>query len=345
MRFHGLMAIRDEIDILPEITDHLLSWLDALYIYDTGSIDGTWEWLNDQAAKDDPRIVLLERKDAFFFDQHRAWIFEQARPNMESGDWFARLDADEFFDILPPAFIEQHLRPWDTVIYQNKYDFQFTTDDLQRWQSGQETLDSRSVPISERRLRYRPQPFAEPRLFRFRKRLRWSPDRFDPYLRGVVAERKIPIRHYPHRDPAQIAYRIKLRRIVRRYRDSMNDTGGMHWDLDEDWTKIVVPAGDPSLETHTPGDPICPNIQAMPTEPAHKRALRILAYATVVPLYLDRAKQRPFPHGWNPPLMPPDFADMLRREHLASLETARSLGAGQPGHQTSTPGSPKADTT
>jgi hypothetical protein len=39
----GMMCVRDEADLLPEVLEHLNGKVDDLYVYDDGSKDGTWD--------------------------------------------------------------------------------------------------------------------------------------------------------------------------------------------------------------------------------------------------------------------------------------------------------------
>src|SRR5579863_7006603 len=99
MSFHVLLAVRDEADIIGQCLDHLLTWADAVYVFDTGSLDETWE-IVQQFAAGDKRVVPLKKEVVFFSEKRvRGWIFEQARRQMREGDWFIRADADEFHHI------------------------------------------------------------------------------------------------------------------------------------------------------------------------------------------------------------------------------------------------------
>ena len=105
MRFHALLPVRDEGDIVGQCLRHLLSWADAVYVFDTGSVDDTWEIVNDVAAQDD-RVRLLGKDSVYFSETRlRGWMFHQARHHMRDGDWFLRVDADEFHHIPPPEFV------------------------------------------------------------------------------------------------------------------------------------------------------------------------------------------------------------------------------------------------
>jgi len=69
MRFHCLMVLRDEADIIVQTLIHLLDWADGIYLLDVGSTDGTWDLVQDMARKD-KRVVPF--KQAPFVFQRRA---------------------------------------------------------------------------------------------------------------------------------------------------------------------------------------------------------------------------------------------------------------------------------
>ena len=60
MRFHALLPVRDEADIIGQCLRHLLTWADAVHVFDTGSVDDTWEIVGDLASRDE-RVRLLGR--------------------------------------------------------------------------------------------------------------------------------------------------------------------------------------------------------------------------------------------------------------------------------------------
>jgi len=70
MKVVGIMCVRDEADLLPEVLEHLDGKLDALYAYEDGSIDDTYKIL-----KSHPGVTYLMRKED---DQPRLSI---NRPN------------------------------------------------------------------------------------------------------------------------------------------------------------------------------------------------------------------------------------------------------------------------
>nr|MBA2435799.1 glycosyltransferase [Chthoniobacterales bacterium] len=88
MRFHCLLPVRDEADVVAQCLTALLAWSDSIYVFDTGSVDHTWEIVQDFAARDKGVIPL--RKEPVYFSESRlrGWMFHQARQQMREGDWF-----------------------------------------------------------------------------------------------------------------------------------------------------------------------------------------------------------------------------------------------------------------
>src|SRR5678815_3920670 len=187
MRFHGLFAVRDEADIVAQSLRHLLTWADAVYVFDTGSFDETWEIVLQFAAHDERVIPLM--KDAVFFSEKRlrGWMFHQARRRMREGDWFVRVDADEFHHVAPPEFVRTRMRGYETIAYHQYYDFRLTSEEVHEWETGKETLADRARPIEERRRWFTVSKYSEPRLCRYRESMQWRETVSFPYNAGYVA--------------------------------------------------------------------------------------------------------------------------------------------------------------
>ena len=67
------MLLRDEQDIIVQNLTHLLTWIDALYILDLGSTDGTWDVVQDFASRD-KRIVPFKSSPIIYNDNLRCVI-------------------------------------------------------------------------------------------------------------------------------------------------------------------------------------------------------------------------------------------------------------------------------
>lgn len=236
MRFHALMLLRDESDILQEALTHLLTWADAIYVYDLGSLDNSWEIVQDFASRD-RRVVPWMKRNTIFGDQIRSDLFEAYRDRFRDGDWIVRADADEFYEIAPPDFVRQRLRPHESAIYLSWYYFRLSGVEVSEYEAGIRNLvEEREKSIFERRPYFKIPDYAEPRLFRYRSTMQWpAVGASFPFNAGLVARERIPIRHYPHRDPAQMELRFELRAAMM----SLGSNAGPHW-RSSDWRSDVL---------------------------------------------------------------------------------------------------------
>jgi glycosyltransferase involved in cell wall biosynthesis len=233
--FHGLLVIRDEDDIIKECLNHLLTWADAIYVLDLGSTDETWAIVRELASRE-RRVVPFRSQSVVFSETIRGYVFEQYRDRFRDGDWVLRLDADEFYHINPREFVSERISPAETCVYLGWYYFRLTTLECEAYESGRLDLTSdRKRPIIERRRFYKMPDHAEPRMFRYRSNMKWSGTASFPNHAGFIARERIPIRHYPHRDPVQMKKRYKLRSQMMK----LNGSAGPHWCL-EDWRKDVI---------------------------------------------------------------------------------------------------------
>jgi len=229
------MVVRDEDDILSQCLAHLLTWIDALYVLDLGSKDSTWEILQNAAVKD--RRIIPWKSCPYRFDESlRGYVFDAFRARMRDGDWVLRLDADEFYQIPPPEFVANHLQPHESCVHLAWYYFRLTSREVQDYEEGKVAIaEDRRRPIAERRRFYKIPEYAEPRMFRYRASMKWPASRPFPFNAGYVARERIPIRHYPHRDPEQMKKRYRLRATMMQ----LQAGAGPHWRL-SDWRKDVL---------------------------------------------------------------------------------------------------------
>lgn len=314
MKFHCLLPVRDEADIIRQCLSRMLDWADAIYVFDTGSVDDTWEIVRELSGRD-KRVVPL-RKDAVYFSENRlrGWLFHQARQKMKTGDWFLRVDADEFHHIPPPEFIKTRIRAHETIVYHQYYNFALRASEARAWEEGRESFADRARPIEQRRQWYGVSVYSEPRLCRYRDTMKWPPSVSFPYNAGFVARERIPIRHYPHRDPAQLERRCRLRAVMMADKENRSHwtRPEMHHWAEQEWKRFVTPDDAPDLIHWTPGTPLdevhLTNHLARP----HIRAAQRLAHAFMLPL-LDRGRLG-WPETTYPQRITPEVVELLQRE-------------------------------
>lgn len=235
MRFHGLMLLRDEADIIAETLNHLLTWIDVLHIYDLGSTDETWDIVQD-FAKRDSRIKPFKNEPTVYQDGLRCVMFDELRGGFEKGDWIMKIDADEFHLIPPPQFAKERLHQRESMVHLQWYFFRLTTDEAVAYESGAVSVkDDRMKSIIERRRFYKVSQYSEPRMFRYRPTMQWASGNYLPYNAGLLARERLPILHYPHRDPVQLTRRFALRTAMMQF----NAAAGSHWKA-MDWRNELV---------------------------------------------------------------------------------------------------------
>ncbi len=313
-QFFALLPIRDEADIIGQCLDRLLGWADEIYVFDTGSGDNSWEIVQDFAARH-KRVVPMQKEPVFFSETRlRGYMFHIARQKMHKGDWFLRVDADEFHHISPPEFVENWMHKHETVAYHQYYDFRFLQSEVEAWNRGKETLNDRERPIEGRRRHYTVSEYTEPRLCRYRETMQWPPTVSFPFNAGYVARERMPIRHYPHRDPIQLERRCRLRAMM-----MSDDENRANWSRPElhqwterDWKKFVTPDNLPGLKCWQPGTELSLVHRTNHLRAPHIRLVQRFVHTFCLPL-LDRQRPR-FPQGGGPQPIPASIATQVRGE-------------------------------
>jgi glycosyltransferase involved in cell wall biosynthesis len=312
-QFVCILPVRDEADIIGQCLQHLLMWADAIYVFDTGSVDTTWEIVQDFAAKD-KRVIPLKKDPVYFSETRlRGWLFHQARQQMRTGDWFLRVDADEFHHVPPPEFVKTRLRPHETIVYHQYYNFVLRESEVGDWEAGKETLADRARPIEQRRQWYQVSEYAEPRLCRYRETMQWPPTVSFPFNAGYMAVERLPIRHYPHRDPVQLDRRCRLRAVMMADKENRaNWLLDYHYWQDREWRNFVASDNAPDLKHWTPGTALAEVHQTNHLSKLRVRVSQRLAHAFLLPL-LDRNRPK-WPGDAYPQKISPEVVELLNQE-------------------------------
>ena len=244
MKIFGLTLVKNEQDIIRQSMTAALEWCDRIGVVDNGSTDGTYEIVQELAAEHPDRFELCGVRDVPFDNDLRRIPFNALRPEAEAGDWWCRLDADEFYPVDPRSFLQDQVKAHEYVVWSIHLQYYYTDEDYQRWQSGDETLEDRGRPIQKRRRYYRSDS-SEARFFRHRKRLVWDEDCAWPYHLGPVAKNRIPVQHFLYRDPEQIKQRLQTRREA-------FEEGHHRWgENDPDaWKQKIVEASALHYDSH-----------------------------------------------------------------------------------------------
>lgn len=206
MRIHALALVKNEADVIGQTLAAAAAWADAIYVYDNGSDDSTWEIVHDLAATH-PSVVPAIQDATPYRQSHRRALFERHRG--EPGDWWGFLDADEIYIDDPRAFLAAVPEKFGEV-WNASFEYYFTDVDAARYDEDPAAYAD-DVPV-EGKCRYFVNNWSELRFFRDTERVYWpegdgSPEGLDPVYPG-----RIRLKHYQYRSPQQIQRRIDSRR-------------------------------------------------------------------------------------------------------------------------------------
>lgn len=215
MRIHGIMLVKNEADVIGETLEAAHAWCDAIYVFDNGSSDGTWELVLEAAAESD-RIVPFKQDTTTFTQSLRGEIFRHYRHLARPGDWWCILDGDEIYIDDPRAFLAQVPASYGEV-WSSSFQYYFTEADLERYEADPEAFHR--APVQER-MRYYLNNWSESRFMRHHAGLVWPPDRPGkagyrrPLGLGAVYPRRIRLKHFQYRSPEQMDARLQSRMAI-----------------------------------------------------------------------------------------------------------------------------------
>lgn len=209
MQIHGICIVKDEADIMEACLTKALEWCDQIYVFDNGSTDGTWELVKNMARRH-PAIVPYKQDAQVFKDSLRYEIFQAFRGRAKPGDWWCRLDADEFYVDNPRVFLAKIPLRYGLVVTVS-ITYYFTDRDAERYEADPELFLKQPL---EERIRHYLAHWSEPRFFRHSADLTWRED--DGGFPAAAAQMQIyPVRiwlrHYQYRSPEQIERRLRTR--------------------------------------------------------------------------------------------------------------------------------------
>lgn len=210
MKLHGICVVKNEADILEYHLDKSLLHFDYIYLFDNGSDDQTWEIINQRAAIDS-RVVPFVSDGKPFRDSLRGEVFRAFQNRARDGDWWCRLDADEFYVDNPRTFLSVIPIHYH-VVWSVHFNYYLTQSDLLRIPSVNldkpPTFDGKFVP------RFYKANASEARFFRHRTGLIWPEGASWPLHMGLVWRRRIRLKHWQYRSPQQIEVRLRTRRAA-----------------------------------------------------------------------------------------------------------------------------------
>jgi hypothetical protein len=290
VRIHGFLIVRDEADLVAQGIEHLLTWCDLLHVLDNASQDGTWQIVQELALRE-PRLRPIASIDAPFHIGVRTLILDAVRDQLETGDWISRLDIDEWYHEDPRSFLLERVAPHEHRVCIHHHNFVWTRTRaafLATLPDGGAAL-ARDV-VAAHDTYYTELPcIIEPRLFRYRRGMRWDMLQPVPSCSGPSARHRLPVRHYRWRSIPQAQARCALRARV-----ASITQHGTHWNVN-DWHQFVWDDTDPRLRIWRPGMSLSDPDYADHLGGWSKRLPARVAYALHLPQMLDRMRPLPAP--------------------------------------------------
>lgn len=203
MVIHAISLVKNEADIIEDNLTSAARWCDHIYVMDNGSSDGTWERVQE-LARTIPNIVPFKQDPQPFHDGLRDEVFQHLKERGRAGDWWAVLDADEFYVDNPVEFLRE-VPFYYRSIWPQLYTYLFTEDDAEEYARDPQAYESR--PARERMRHYMLGDYSEGRFFRQFNGMA----EFPPLEPHPIYHLRIRMRHYPYRSPRQIARRLETR--------------------------------------------------------------------------------------------------------------------------------------
>ncbi len=261
MKIHSICLAKNEADIIAQTLSKAVEWCDYIYVVDNNSSDPTWEIVQDLASTH-PQIIPHKRDARAFFDSMRGEVFNDFRHLTQPGDWWCKLDADEFYIDNPRTFLSDIPIQYQAV-WAASFQYYFTDKDLARYEQDP-TAFADDIPV-EKKCRYYRNDWSENRFFRYDKKIVWDTQdkvRSWPFF-GAVYPKRIRLKHFQYRSPQQIKQRLATRfeaalsgcspSLFSHERQLFSDqadsqTQSLESSLDSLWEKRIVKASELSFD-------------------------------------------------------------------------------------------------
>ena len=206
MRVNAIMLVKNEVDIVEETLLYAMKFCHRIYIYDNQSTDGTWELVNEMAARF-KEIVIFGQTSEPYKNQLRNRVYNAMYQEYSSEDWWYILDSDELLAESPKGVLKTAASQGKNAMCVWQAQFYFTDTDWANYEN-----EDTSKSITQRRKHYLIN-WKEQRFFKNDPTQAWpefTSGRIPPWCKSMAKQAPI-CRHYALRTPEQIEARIALR--------------------------------------------------------------------------------------------------------------------------------------
>lgn len=193
----SIMTVKNEYDIVEDVIISALKWSDYIIIMDNNSDDGTWDIVKKLSDRHE-RVLLWGRYFGKFKDSLRRRIYQDFKYLARTGDWWCRLDADEFYIDNPRDFI-------DEVDSNNDYicsaSFQYYLSEVDFYRGIENYKELKGFKCN----------WGETRFFKEKDSINWPENQGWPINLFSRSESFIRLKHYQYRNFSQIKIRHNVR--------------------------------------------------------------------------------------------------------------------------------------
>ena len=225
-KIYSLLLVKNEADIIRYSIQNSLRWCDRVIALDNGSTDGTWEILQEMAARD-PRIVAEGQYKGPFRIGLRARIWNKYRHELGLGDWWCvRHDADELYTDDVRAILERQ-KWYITTVSKRSTDYVLSEEDLRKMSGdfGKDRAQYTHTTLYPRR---------ERRFMRAWPWLIWKDTWRYPHPWGIESQERLHVDHYPYRSKEQMELRWETRKEAKE-----QGCGSFHHEPKDGWRSYL----------------------------------------------------------------------------------------------------------
>lgn len=148
MKLNAIMTVKNEVDIVEETLLNAMKFCHKIYIYDNNSTDGTWEVLNEMAARFND-LVIVGQTDESQTGLLNNRIYNRYHSEYAADDWWYLLGADELLAESPIKPLKRASAAHKNTMNVWHAQFYFTDVDYENYES-----EETKAPIAQRRRYY-----------------------------------------------------------------------------------------------------------------------------------------------------------------------------------------------
>ena len=200
----ALVVVKNEADIIIDTIEAATVWADKIFIIDNMSTDSTWQHLLALENKYS-NVILWGQYGGRFNEGLRQILFRDFRCLSNEGDWWCRLDGDEFYIDNPKSFLESVPSEVDHV-YNASFQYYFTEEDFLR-----ECSIFQPQKFENSMLQWYKCNHSEIRFVKNKKSICWPQEEGWPCNLLNASVSRIRLKHYQYRTTAQIKSRLNIR--------------------------------------------------------------------------------------------------------------------------------------